>query len=291
MEEIVYLNDELIPASAATVSAFNHGFLYGYGLFETMRTYNGAIFRLQRHLERLYRSADTLGLSTDLSAFNLEGASYSVIEANRLSDARIRITVTAGSGDIVPNPPLGRGITVFIAAQPLKPLPPESYRQGYRAVVSGWRRNSKSSLCRLKSICYTESILARQAARAGGADEALIFNDRGLLAEGSLSNIFFVQQGRLCTPPPSCGILPGITREAVLELADALAIPIQQRSIRLSELAGVDEMFLTNSILEIMPLTSIEDRPVGDGTPGPVTLQIIGAYRELVKDFQMRIDK
>ncbi len=286
--DIVYLNGDLVPASEATVSAFNHGFLYGYGLFETIRTYNGAIFRLQRHLERLFKSADMLGLSTDLSRYNLEQAGYSVVEANGYSDARIRITVTAGRGDIFPNPPLGRGITVFIAAQPLIPLAPESYSRGYKAIISSWRRNSRSPLCRIKTICYTENILARQEARAGGADEALIFNEKGLLSECSSSNVFAVKQCKLVTPPLSSGILPGITREAVLELADMLAIPIQERSLKLAELGEVGEMFITNSILEVMPLTSIENRPVGDGMPGPVTSRIMGAYREMVKDFQMR---
>ena len=285
---MVYLNGELIPASQATLSPFNHGFLYGYGLFETIRTYNGAIFRLERHLERLYRSADILGMSTDLYSYNLGRACYTVMEANRYSNARIRITVTTGNGDIVPNPPLGRGITVFVAAQPLKPLPQESYEQGFKVIIASWRRNSRSPLCRLKSICYTENILARQAARASGADEALIFNEKGMLAECSTSNVFLVKQGKLNTPPLDSGILPGITREAVIELAYILGIPVQERNTRLAEIGQMDEIFLTNSILEIMPLTCIEDKIVGDGIPGPLTLQIMGAYRQLVKDFQIK---
>ncbi len=285
---MVYLNDELMPASQAMLSAYNHGFLYGYGLFETIRTYNGAIFRLERHMERLYKSADILGLGTDLALYNLGRACYAVIEANRYTDARIRITVTAANGDIVPNPPLGRGITIFIAAQPLKPLPQESYRRGYKAIVSSWRRNSKSPLSKLKSTGYTENILARQAARAGGADEALIFNEKGFLAECSLSNVFLVKLGKLYTPPPECGILPGVTREAVLELARTLGITAQEKSIRLAELVQMEEIFITNSIIEVMPLTWIEDRPVGDGTAGPVTMQIMSAYRKLVKDFQTK---
>jgi branched-chain amino acid aminotransferase len=282
MEEIIYLNGGLIPSSQAKLSPFDHGLLYGYGLFETMRSYGGSIFRLDRHLARLYHAAETLGIASRLATLDLEKACYDVLEANNLAEARLRLTVSAGEGDITPDPTTCGSITVFIVARRLMPLPPENYERGYTAVLSSWRRNSQSPLSRLKSTCYLENVLARQEAVAAGADEALLINERGFVAEGSSANIFAAGAGMLVTPSTESGALSGITREAVLELAQSMGIMPLAKQVELGELFKAGEAFLTNSVLEIMPLTRLDDRPIGSGRPGPLTQRLMSAYKEMV---------
>jgi len=284
MKEIIYLNGDLIPSSEAKLSPFNHGFLYGYGLFETMRSYGGSIFRLDRHLSRLHDGAKTLGIARELTNFDLEKACYDVLKANNLSDARLRLTVTAGEGDIIPNPDTCSGITVFIVARKLIPPPAESYQRGYKTIMSSYRRNSQSPLSRLKSTSYVENVLARQEARAAGVDEAVLLNEKGFVAEGSSTNIFLLSSQMLITPSIESGALPGITREAVLELAESIGIMTVVKQVELGELLTAGEAFLTNSILEIMALTRLDDKPIGSGKPGPVTQQLMSSYQELVAE-------
>jgi branched-chain amino acid aminotransferase len=282
LEEIIYLNGDLIPRSQAKLSPFDHGFLYGYGLFETMRAYGGSIFRLDRHLARLHHAAGTLGIASRLTTFNVKKACHDVLKANNLAEARLRLTVSAGEGDITPNPDTCRCITVFIVARKLVPLPPESYERGYAAVLSSWRRSSQSPLSRLKSTCYLENVLARQEAVSAGADEALLLNERGFVAEGSTTNIFIAGGEMLATPSTESGALSGITREAVLELAQSMGIMPAVRQVELGELLRADEAFLTNSILEIMPLTRLNDKPIGSGKPEPLAQRLMSTYKELV---------
>ncbi len=286
MAEIVYLNGVLVPLSLTNISPFDHGFLYGYGLFETMRAYNGIIFRLERHLDRLRQAAEMLGLHSRLANFDLESACYHVLSTNELSDARLRLTVSAGEGDIVPNPTACQGITVFIVARKLTPLPLEQYEKGYTAIVSSLRRNSQSLLSRLKTSCYLENVLARQEAKAAGADEAVLLNEQELVAEGSGSNIFLVHKGQLVTPSIDCGALPGITRQAVLELASSLGIRATETELKPEKLFEADEAFFTNSIIEIMPLTRLDDKPIGSGKPGDLTLRLMETYTKLVAGYQ-----
>ncbi|OGN91632.1 MAG: hypothetical protein A2Z70_04570 [Chloroflexi bacterium RBG_13_48_17] len=282
MEEIIYLNGDLIPGSQAKLSPFNYGFLYGYGLFETMRSYSGSIFRLDRHLARLHEATETLGIARELTNFDLEKACHDVLKANNLAEARLRLTVTAGEGDIIPNPDSCSGITVFIVARKLVPPPAESYLRGYKAIMSSYQRNSRSPLSRLKSTSYVENVLARQEARAAGVDEAVLLNETGFVAEGSSTNIFLISSQMLITPSIESGALPGITREAILELAKSKGIMTVVKQVELGELLTAGEAFLTNSIIEIMPLTRLDDKPIGSGKPGPVTQQLMSSYRELV---------
>lgn len=281
MSEIVYLNGSLIPRSQASISALDYGFLYGYGLFETMRAYGGRVFRLDSHLRRLARSAEILGLP--IGTLDLKGAVMDTIQANQLSEARVRITISIGEGGMVPDPSTCNRPTVLILAGHYQPYPEQVYQKGFRAVVSSIRRNSGSPLSRLKSANYLESILARQEARAAGVDEALCLNEKGLLAEASMSNIFLVTDGILRTPGQESGILPGITRETILELASPLGINTLEHDIRLDELSQAQEAFLTNSLIEVMPLTEIDGKPIGSGRPGSVTKRLLAAYRKMVR--------
>ena len=279
MNEIVYLNGSLIPRSQAKVSALDYGFLYGFGLFETMRAYEGQVFRLESHLSRLVRSAELLGLPVRVP--ELKDAVRDTIEANRLSDARIRITISAGEGEMPPGPGTCQKPTVLVLAERYQPYLEEVYQRGFRAVISSIRRNSQSPLSRLKSANYLESLLARQQARETGVDEAVCLNDKGLLAEASMSNIFLVSDGILRTPGEESGILPGITRGVILELALKLDIKALEEDIRLSELFQAQEAFLTNSLIEVMPLTELEGKPVASGRPGALSRRLLAAYRKL----------
>ena len=287
MAEIIYLNGQLVPHSKAKLSPFDHGFLYGYGLFETMRAYNGHIFRLDRHLARLRRSAQSLGLAHNVIASeakqSLETACMETLEANKLKDARLRLTISAGEGDMTPDPGTCSSPTVLVTAQNLVPLPREKYESGFKAALSSLRRNSQSPLSRVKSTCYMENILARMEARAAGCDEAILLNERGYLAEGSTANIFLVSKGELVTPSLESGVLPGITREAVLEIAQASNIKTAERQVELKELTEAEESFTTNSILELMPLTCFDGKPIGSGKAGQLTKKLMAAYKELVK--------
>jgi branched-chain amino acid aminotransferase len=286
MAEIIYLNGQLIPRSKAKLSPFDHGFLYGYGLFETMRAYNGYVFRLDGHLARLRSCAQSLGLAHSIIASeakqSLESACMATLEANKLKDARVRLTISAGEGDMTPDPNTCSSSTVLVTAQNLIPPPPEKYESGFKAAVSSLRRNSQSPLSRLKSTCYIENILARMAAKAAGCDEALLLNEQGYLAEGSTTNVFLVSHGELITPCCESGVLPGITREAVLEIARTSNIKAAERWVELNELIEAQEAFVTNSILELMPLVSVEGRTIGTGKPGKLSRDLLFAYRELV---------
>jgi len=289
MAEIIYLNGRLVPRFEAKLSPFDHGFLYGYGLFETMRAYNGHIFRLDSHLTRLRRSAESIGLThsiltTEKGKQSLKAACMSTLEVNKLKDARLRLTVSAGEGNMTPDPGTCSNPTVLVTAQNIVPLPQEKYESGFKAALSSLRRNSQSPLSRLKSTCYMENILARMAARATGCDEAILLNEQGYLAEGSTTNVFLVSHGELITPSFESGVLPGITREAVLEIARTSNIKATERWVELNELIEAQEAFLTNSILELMPLTRFEGKPIGTGKPGKLTGDLLFAYRKLVDE-------
>lgn len=281
MNETVYFNGSLIPRSQARIPALDYGFLYGFGIFETMRAYGGRVFRLGSHLSRLLHAADILGIP--VRAMELKGAVMDTLQANKLDDARIRITVSGGEGEMAPNPDTCRKPTVLIIATPYHPYPKKVYHKGFRAIISSIRRNSQSPLSSLKSTSYLESILARQEARAVGADEALFLNEKGLLAEASMSNIFVVTDGTLRTPGEKSGILAGITRGTVLKLASQMGIDTIEQDIKTDELFQAEEAFLTNSLMEIMPLTEVKGKPIGSGRPGAITKRLMAAYQEMVE--------
>ena len=276
----IFVNGEVVERSTARVSALDRGLLYGYGLFETMRSYGGRVFRLAEHYRRLCDGASRLAMAVPLSLDDVGGAVDAVLVRNDLADAYLRLTVTAGTP---PNAagPAGDAAAVLVA-RPLTDYPPDLYRRGMAAVVSPVRRNETSPLTRVKSLNYLDSLLAREAARRRGADEAILLNTRGLVAEGSASNLFLVEGGRLLTPSIESGALPGITRQAALELASAAGLEAVESGVEMQALWDAPEVFLTNSVMEVMPLTTLDGRPVGSGEPGPVTERLGQMYRELV---------
>jgi len=212
----------------------------------------------------------------------LEQAIYKTLEANERPDARIRLTVLAGEGERGLTPPIPGTLTIIIVAEECVLPSPRAYKEGLRAVVVGTRRNSRSLLSGIKSINYLDSLVAQSEAVAAGADQAILLNEQGFVAECSTSNIFLVVGGQLLTPSVESGILPGVTREVVLELAQDLGITARVGEIPLNDLLCADEAFMTNSIIEVMPITAVDGKPVGSGMVGEITEKLMGAYGELV---------
>lgn len=285
MEEIVYLNGSLIPRSKAWVSVFDHGFLYGYGLFETMRAYNGRIFLLERHIKRLLGGAEAIGLSLD--GIDLSQACIETLAANNLKEARLRLTVTRGEVESFPGPAVSRNPTVLVTANRYSPLPFEIYERGFKAGISSHRRCRQSSLSALKTTNYLGNVLARLEAGACGLDEALLLNELGEITEGSISNVFFVtSSSELITPPLTSGLLPGITREAVIELAKAQGITASEKTVKPKDLGRLAGAFLTNSVMELMPLVEVRVRgkaiTIGTGRAEELTKRLMSAYRQMV---------
>jgi branched-chain amino acid aminotransferase len=288
MAEIVYVNGSLVPAEEAWISAFDQGLLYGYGLFETMRAYNGKIFLLDRHINRLHTSAAFIGLGTALDKIDVAGACMETLRANDLKEARIRFTITSGDADVFPWADKRGTPTVVITTRPNPAVPAEKYEQGYRTNIASVRRCKESRLSHIKSTSYLTSVIARIEAAARGLDEAILLNNDGYIAEGGSSNVFFVRSSRLVTPSISSGILPGITRELVIELAEELDISVTEGTVGIAIIRRCDEAFLTGSVMEIMPLTEACDKSgraviIGSGGPGPITRKLMAAYKERVK--------
>ena len=283
MKKLVYLNGNLVPENKAKVSIFDRGFLYGDGLFETMRAYAGKIFRLERHLQRLFRSARILSLSVPGGEEKLKEAIYRTLKANNLEEAYLRLTISRGEGGTGPDVADNLRVSTVIVAESLPLYPNRWYEKGVKAVVVKVRRDETSPLSRIKSLNYLPNILARLEAKNKEAEEGLMLNSQGHLAEGTVSNIFLIRGGKLVTPSLKSGVLPGITREAILELAPGQGLKASEREIKLTELREAEEAFLTNSLREIVPLTRVDGNPLGDGKPGRITKTIAAAYSRLVE--------
>ena len=279
----IYLNGELVQQETATVSAQDRGLLYGYGLFETMRSYGGRVFRLEEHYQRLRDGAACLAMAVPLSLRDLNEAVDAVLERNKLADAYVRLTLTAGASPVAGTSGAeGVAGSVILLAREVMEYPRQLYRRGMSALVTSMRRNETSFLSGVKSLNNLDNVLAREEARRRGADEAILLNTSGLVAEGSASNVFLVLDGRLVTPSLSSGCLAGITRQAVLELAAESGLEAIETDVQLSAFAVASEAFLTGSVMEVMPLTRLDDRPVGSGRPGPVTGRLHSLYQEMV---------
>jgi branched-chain amino acid aminotransferase len=281
MKEIFYLNGKLVPRKAAKISLLDYGFLFGFGLYETVRAYDGKPFRLENHLARLRYSGDRLGIK--IYPALIREAVYEVIKANGFGQTRLRICVSIGEGEISPDLDSCKIPTIAVIASEYQPPVLKKYQSGYKTVLSSIRRNSLSPVTTLKSANTMESMLARRDAKDGGADESLYLNQKGYLTEAAGSNVFIVKEGVLKTPPYESGILPGVTRVVVFELAAQLGIKVKEVNCRLSDLLQADEVFITNSLIEIMPVTIFDGKPIGNGKPGKLTRNLMKAYRELVK--------
>jgi D-amino acid aminotransferase len=272
----VYLNTGLIDEEQATIRATDVGFLYGAGLFETMRCQSGTVFCLNDHLDRLWFSMARLGIDLEKDNASLRQAVYQVLEANQLTDARLRLTVSAGSfsaADQKTSP------TLLITAAPLQTYPDAYYEKGVLVVLSSHRQNPADPLAGHKTTNYFARMLALQEAHQKKAAEALWFTTEGYLAEGCISNVFLVKDGALQTPPLETPVLAGVARKTVCALALEQKITLEDKPLTIDDLLGADEVFLTNVIMTVLPVAGIEQHTVNNAQVGPVTRQLQDAFR------------
>jgi len=280
----VYINGEIFDEDKATISIFDRGFLYGDGIFETLRSYDGVVFRLKDHLDRLYSSMKSFKILERISNKETEKAIYNLLQINNLKDASIRITVSRGiSKHRGLNISQGEISNVVITTHRFIPPPAKIYKIGIKLDISRFKKNSQGFLNRFKALNYLESIIARSEAIPKGSFETIFLNESGYICEGTISNIFMVKGNKLMTPSLECGVLPGITRKIVLELASNAGLEVEEGRFKDNQLKNSDEVFMTNSLIEIIPVIKIDNKQIKDGKVGPLTLKIHSLYKELVK--------
>jgi branched-chain amino acid aminotransferase len=277
------IDGELVPLERASVGVLDRGFLYGDAVFETLRTYRGAPFLLDRHLDRLVRSASLVGIDLPVSTETLAREVLATVEAAGEGESYLRITVTRGAGIPGLDPSRATKPLRVVVVLPLERPPDDVYEVGLRAVTyATGRALAVSSASGAKTGNYLENVLAVRAARERGANEALMVDAGGQVVQGASANVFFVSSGRLTTPSLDTGILPGITRELVLELAAALAMPVEFRAPMVADLSLFEEIFLSSSVRELAPVVEVDGACVGAGRPGPV-------FAALRAEFQKRV--
>lgn len=277
----VYVNGRFVPKEEAVVSVYDHGFLYGDGVFEGIRVYSGRVFKLDEHVRRLYDSAKAILLDIPMPPEEMKRVIVEAVRHNGLHDAYVRPIVTRGRGDLGIDPRKCHRPTVVVIVDQIQLYPERAYREGLRVVTATHRKNASDALNpRIKSLNYLNQVLARMEANLAGADEALMLNHQGYVCEGSADNVFVVRDGEVWTPPDHVGLLRGVTRDAVLEIARELGISALERPFTLHDVYTADEVFLTGTGAEIGPVGSVDGRVIGSGRPGPVTLRLLEAYRE-----------
>jgi len=284
LQTCCFLNGDIVPIGEAQISIFDRGIFYGDGLFETMRVYGGIPFLLDRHVERLERGADLLGLKMPGKKDNIFRAVEKVIDTNSLHEGVLRLTLTRGFSRRGLWPLESGPSTFFITSHAGIPYAPEQYRRGFRGALIGFPLNEYSPLAGLKTLNRLDHVLGRKEATGRGCDEGIFLNQKRYLAEGTVSNLFLVKGKEVYTPPAEAGILPGITRALAIKLAEK-KIKIHEQNISPLFLKEADEAFLTNSLLQVMPLIAIEGKPVGTGKPGPVTADFQHLYREYLEKY------
>lgn len=276
-----YVDGRFVPKEEASVSVYDHGFLYGDGVFEGIRVYGGRVFKLDEHVRRLYDSAKAILLEVPMPPEEMKRVIVETVRRNGLRDAYVRPIVTRGRGDLGIDPRACARPTVVVIVDRIQLYPERAYREGLRVVTATHRKNASDALNpRIKSLNYLNQVLARIEANLAGADEALMLNHQGYVCEGSADNVFVVRGGEVWTPPDHVGILRGVTRDTVLEIARELRIPAFERAFTLHDVYTADEVFLTGTGAEIGPVVSVDGRVIGSGRPGPVTLRLLEAYRE-----------
>ncbi len=280
----VYIDGQLYPKPEAKVSVYDHGFLYGDGVFEGIRAYNGRVWRFTEHLERLYRSAKAIMLEIPLSLGEMREAVCHTLRVNQLGDAYIRLVVSRGVGDLGLDPRKCKKPSVIIITDRIQLYPPEFYEKGMEIITVTTRRNAPDVLNPgIKSMNYLNNILAKIEVIRAGVQEGLMLNQQGLVAECTGDNIFIVTRNVLYTPAPQMGILEGITRAVVLEMAAEFGIPVREDALSLLQVYGADECFLTGTGAEIVPVVRIDGRDIGDGQVGPVTRRMMARFREKIQ--------
>jgi len=280
----IYIDGKYYSEKDAKISVFDHGLLYGDGVFEGIRAYHGRVFKLKEHIERLYWSAKAILLEIPMTPAEMTEAVLETCRKNRCRDAYIRLVVTRGVGTLGLNPNRCKRPSVIIIAGKIQLYPPELYEQGMAIVTVPTTRNLVNAVNpAIKSLNYLNNILAKIEANNAGVEEAIMLNNEGFVAECTGDNIFIVRQGQLFTPPLSAGALYGITRNTVLDLARERGIPVSETNLTRYDLYIADECFLTGTGAEIIPVTRIDGRLIGNGKPGPITRDLIQRYHALTR--------
>lgn len=284
-EPLIYIDGKFYPKSEAKISVYDHGLLYGDGVFEGIRVYNGVVFKLKEHLDRLYTSAHTIMLQIPLSKKEMTRVVFDVLKKNKLKDAYIRLVVTRGVGDLGLDPRKCSQPSVIVIPDPMIRLhSKESVERGITAMITWVKRDPVDATTHeVKSLNYLNSILGKLEANIAGADEAICLDKTGFVAEGVAENIFIVKEGKVITPPTATGALRGVTRNVVIKLVEKLGYPMIEGNITPNELFTADEVFLTGTLTEITPVREVNKRTIGDGKPGPITKRLIQEFKKFVK--------
>jgi len=276
-----YVNDRYMRKDEASISIYDHGFLYGDGVYEAIRAYDGIVFKLREHLDRLYESAKSIKIDIPLEKDELGRVVVEVLKKNQLRDGYVRIVVSRGAGRMGVDPRNCPKPTLVVMAESREPLFGEKVK-GISAIVSSLRRTPSWSLDpRIKTLNYLNNILAKIEAIEAGVEEAIMLNEQGYVAETSTENVFVVKNGVVATPHPSLGVLKGITRDVVIRIVKELGYPLEERSITVHELYNADEVLVTGTAAEVVPIAKISGRVVGDGKIGPVFTKVMARFREL----------
>ncbi len=282
MNRIIYINGQLVPEKEAVVSVFDHAFLYGDGVFEGIRAYKGRIFKLEEHIQRLFESAHSILLPIPYEHHQMVKAVVETVNANNLKDAYIRVVVSRGVGDLGLDPQKCKNSQVVIIADKISLFPEELYSQGLNVVTVATRRNNADALDpKIKSLNYLNNILVKLEANRAGVLEAITMTAQGYICEGSGDNIFIYRKGKLITPPAYLGILEGITRDVIIQLAKSEGIEIKEEPFTRHDLYVADECFLTGTAAEVIPVTEVDKRIIGSGKPGPYTRRLMELFRAL----------
>jgi branched-chain amino acid aminotransferase len=280
----IYINGKLFDKAEAKVSVYDHGLLYGDGVFEGIRIYAGKVFRLREHVERLYESARHIHLDIPLSREAMTQAVLDTVRANDKQEGYIRLLVTRGAGTLGLDPRKTSDPQVIVIVDDISLYPTELYEKGMEIVTAATIRNHPNALNpRIKSLNYLNNILAKIEGARAGCSEALMLNHKGEVAECTGDNVFVVKRGLLRTPPPDAGILEGVTRNAVIELARAAGIPFQEATLTRHDIYAADECFLTGTAAEVIAVVKCDDRVIGSGKPGPITRQLRERFHQLVR--------
>jgi branched-chain amino acid aminotransferase len=283
MSPPIYINGKYFSKEDAKISVYDHGLLYGDGVFEGMRTYSNKVFRLVEHIDRLYESARAILLTIPMSKQEMIDAVKKTVELSGLSDSYIRLVVTRGSGSLGLDPNRTSDPQVIIIVDLIALYDRKYYDEGLKIITASTIRNHPAALSpRIKSLNYLNNIMAKLEGLQAGCMEAIMLNHKGEVAECTGDNIFIVKKGQLLTPSADSGILEGITRNAIIELANTLKIPARETTLTRHDLLVADECFLTGSAAEVIPVVSIDSRPIGDGTVGPTTKQLMIEFKKLV---------
>ncbi len=281
----VYIGGKLFDKADAKISVYDHGLLYGDGVFEGIRSYSGRVFRLEQHVVRLFDSAHSIHLKIPISREAMAQAILDTLAANKLTDAYIRVIVTRGAGSLGLDPRKTTDPQVIVITDAISLYPPELYEHGLKIITAGTMRNHPSALNpRIKSLNYLNNIMAKVEGTNAGCLEALMLNHKGEVAECTGDNIFIVRSGAIHTPPIDAGILEGITRDAVIELARGAGIAVHERTMDRHDIYTADECFLTGTAAEVIPVVECDGRAIGIGKPGPVTKDLLQRFHSLVRE-------